>query len=213
MKMERVRPLVLAASLVIAALAGLAGSRIAWASAPVATQLQASASSATANGLLQLQVTLQTAAGVAIGNRQVSFYERADFFGRRQVLLGTAMTDSTGAAVFAYRPAQAGNLQFEARFAGDSAYSGSQAGFTAQLAAVPAPVPPPAGPLSAVARPLVWSVAILLLAFWTVLLGIFLRAAHGIRAVGITGESPAAVVGRYTEPAMTGIQQEGIHGH
>lgn len=60
-----------------------------------------------------------TDAGKPLGNEPVEFEMAADFFGTRQVSLGTVNTDATGTATIVYQPTWDGTYDFTANFNGD----------------------------------------------------------------------------------------------
>lgn len=63
---------------------------------------------ANTEGWLVLHVTLTTEAGKPVSNHTVSFSHQVEFFGSRQIEIGTATTDAAGIAAVAYQPAELG---------------------------------------------------------------------------------------------------------
>lgn len=134
---------------------------------------------------IALSIVLTDAAGKPLGDREVAFYQRVDFFGQRDAYIATGTTGADGEATIAYEPAQTGRQSILAHFGGDKSYSEATVTGTidvkdaAQLFEV-APLP-----LAAVSRwlPLVFGAFVL--ATWVALLGIFLSATVGIKSAAI----------------------------
>jgi hypothetical protein len=142
-----------------------------------------------------VMATLTTVEGRYVAERAVEIVEPIDFFGRREASLGTAATDGTGLAAVMYLPAQAGQHQIVARFAGDAEYAASEDELLVDVAEAISPFPEEAPPLESVGTWLSVTLAILGVAFWAVLLGVLGSTVWRIRT------APAKVGGR---PAQEG---------
>jgi hypothetical protein len=135
-------------------------------------------------GHLTLRATLVTVQGKAIGERQVTFYEQSTVFGPRDVLLGSATTDSTGFAAVDYQPAQPGPQSIVARFTGDEQFAASETSSVVTVREVVPIYAPEPLPLASVRQWLPLGLASLVLATWVVLLGVAIRTVVGVRAAG-----------------------------
>jgi hypothetical protein len=65
-----------------------------------------------------LSVKISSPAGRPVNDATVRFYDLVDFFGPREELIGTAVTDGQGATAITYLPATKGVHTIVARFAG-----------------------------------------------------------------------------------------------
>jgi len=144
-------------------------------------------------GQLVLTATLKTADGKPLSDRSVSFYEQVTFLGQpRQALLGTAITDSTGAAGIVYQPARKGKDAIIARFASSGGYQGAEAKMSLDVEqVVPAFAAEPV-PLAGVGAGLAIAFAVLVVGVWAILLTVFLRTVIGIRVAARSAASRAA---------------------
>jgi hypothetical protein len=136
-------------------------------------------------GHLTLRVTLTTAAGKPLSERNVAFYELSNVFGPREVLLGTATTDSTGFAAIDYQPSQTGQQTIFARFTGDQDNAASQVSSAIQVREVVPIFTEEPLPLASVRQWLPLGLASLVLATWAVLLGVTIRTVLGVRSAGL----------------------------
>jgi hypothetical protein len=145
---------------------------------------------------LALSAQLTSADGKPLGDQEVAFYQRVDFFGQRDAYIASGTTSSEGVATVAYSPVQTGKQTILVSFVGDGKYGDSRA--TGQIEVKDAAVlwEEPPLPLAPVSRYLPFVLGAFVLATWIVLLGIFLSATAGIRsAVGVrTAEQKEAAV-------------------
>ena len=108
-------PLLTAALLLAAGAAPAAGAE---AKAPVQVTLTTRTQN---DGAVLLEAQLTRPDGSVIGNQEIDFYVRANFFMSGQVHVSSDITDSTGRARTLYRPTWNGQTEFSASFRGDSA--------------------------------------------------------------------------------------------
>ncbi len=177
-----------------------------WATA-FAEPLHASATTLTLNSSPRLDqkgavlkgqfviVATLSAGSQFISQQPVVFREHVDFFGPRDADLGTAVTDSTGAAVIFYQPAVTGPQLISAQFAGGDAFAGSTATMTLNISEVVPVFTSVPSPLASVGKWLTVSLGVLGVVFWAVVLGIFARAVVKISSAS----SDASLVG---EPSL-----------
>jgi hypothetical protein len=165
-----------------------------WLSTPALVQAQADTaptrltlSEPTRGGLkghLTLRAVLAAADGKALGERQVTFYGQSTVFGAREVVLGSATTDSTGLAAIDFQPTQLGEQTMLARFRGDDVFAAAQASGTLDVREIVPIYSADSLPLASVRQWLPLGLASLVLATWGVLLGITAVTVLGVRAVG-----------------------------
>jgi hypothetical protein len=175
----RVRLLACAVALV----GGLLASAAAEAQAPAApARLTFGGANATRDkGHLALTARLTTADGKPATERRLDFYERVRFFGARDALIGSARTDATGQAALAYQPAQVGHPAILVRFAGDERLGPAEVEGVVEVAEAHPPFEREPLPLGLVGRWLPFVLGGLVFATWSVLLGVLLGTAVGIR--------------------------------
>jgi hypothetical protein len=131
-----------------------------------------------------LRATLVTADGKALGEQSIAFYQAVELFGRRDALLGTAITDSTGYAAIDYQPAETGTQTIKARFGGNAQNARVEASSTFEVReAAPIYSEEPL-PLASVRQWLPLVLASLVLGTWAVLFGVSARTVVGIRSAG-----------------------------
>jgi len=128
-----------------------------------------------------IDARLRTADGKAIGDARIRFYELVDFVGAREMLLGSATTDSQGIASFTYLPALAGTHRIVARFGGCCEHI---AAAEEQLALV-ATVAKPAfrterQPLAEFSDRVPYAVGVVVLAVWALIGFALLATARGV---------------------------------
>ena len=176
---------------------------------PKATEIEISAKPALDDhghplaGQYAITAIMTTADGRYVAKRPVQFVENVEFFGRRSMQLGSAVTDSTGFAMVVYQPSQTGQHTIIARFAGDKQYAASDARYTLDATEVVPPFTAEPLPLASVGRWLSVSLAILGVAFWAVLLGVLGRTVWRIRtAVSAAGGTTPAVDSRAEEASI-----------
>lgn len=130
---------------------------------------------------------LKTADGKVVDNQPVTFYEQMQFLGAsRDALIGTATTDSTGTAVVAYQPTQAGQHTLVARSAASAQYAQSETKSTLQVSRVVSPFPVFSEPLASLRTGLTIGVVLIVASVWFFLAGLAVRAILGIRAESAT---------------------------
>jgi hypothetical protein len=132
-------------------------------------------------GKFWIMVTLTTEDGRYVGNRTLSIVEPIDFFGRREAILGTAVTDGTGVATVTYQPSDASEHTVVVRFSGDKEYAASKAELVIDVAEAISPFPEEDTPLASVGTGLAVFLGFLGVAFWAVLLGVLSRTAWRIK--------------------------------
>ena len=124
---------------------------------------------------------VMTADGKSVNNHPVNFYEKVDFVGARDALIGTATTDSTGTAAIAYQPARNGDDVIVARVAPNNDYAASEGSATLTVADAVPPYQEQPTPLASVGEWLAVAFGVLVASTWAILLGVFARSALGIR--------------------------------
>lgn len=135
-------------------------------------------------GRLLIIATLATTDGQAVNEQKVSFYERVEFIGSvRDADLDSRLTDATGTAAIAYQPSTLGEHAVWARFDGTADYAASDTPTMNVQVDVLSPtfVKSEASPLDVVRRWLPWTVALIVLATWAVVIGTLVRTVVGIR--------------------------------
>ncbi len=138
-------------------------------------------------GQLILTATLTTADGKPVSDQQVQFYEQVTFMGgQREALLGTATTDSTGAAAIQYQPAHVGTDTIIVRFASSGGYQAAESQLQLDVTDVVPPFTTEPAPFSSVGTGLSIAFALLVVGTWAILLGTLLRSVIGIRAAART---------------------------
>ncbi len=133
-------------------------------------------------GQLVLSATLSTADGKAVSDQDVSFYEKVDLLGEREALLGTATTDTSGAAGLVYLPSETGRQTIVARFAGSAKLAASSTNSIIDVREAKSPFESQPLPLSSIRAWFPIGLGTAVLATWAVLLGGFLNTTIGIRA-------------------------------
>jgi hypothetical protein len=146
------------------------------------------------DGQFAITAIVTTTDGRFVAKRSVQFVENVEFFGRRSVNLGSAVTDGTGYASVTYQPSQTGPHTIVARLAGDKQYAAGEATFTLDAPRVVPPFSDQPLPLASVGRWLAISLAVLGVAFWAVLLGMLGRTVWRIWTAGRLVEATAPAV-------------------
>jgi hypothetical protein len=149
-------------------------------------------------GKYWILATLTTEDGRYLGNRPLQIVEPIDFFGRREAMLGTALTDGTGMAAVTYQPSQDGNHLVVVRFRGDSEYSATKSQLEIVAADVISPFAEEALPLASVGTALAIVLAFLGIAFWAVLLGVMGGTAWRIQRAPRLQHSSSSIGGKAT---------------
>ena len=127
-------------------------------------------------GTYLLTARLTDAAGKALGNRRVRFYERVDFMGTTRVLLGAAVTDTSGEAEIAYRPIANGGHELMAEFAGDAGLEKSAApAVTLEATGATYQYQQAVSALDPIARFLPWAALVVVLGVWATLALVAIR--------------------------------------
>ncbi|HBY97435.1 MAG: hypothetical protein M5U01_03915 [Ardenticatenaceae bacterium] len=199
--------LVLIALVLVTAGVTVAGANPAFADGPskaVSTKLTLNGVAETqTKGWLSVSATLTTDDGQPLSNRLVTFSRQVDFFGSREISLGTATTDATGEAVLVYQPAQDGRQEVKANFRGDEGYAGAETSNTIEVSeAIERFEPQPALPLASVRKWLTAGVAILVVAVCAVLFGVFATTLWGVWIAGRSLESVRQTAPQPATPAV-----------
>jgi hypothetical protein len=127
-----------------------------------------------------LDARLVTTDGRPVNEATVRFYESVDFFGTREMLLGSAMTDGQGRASFTYLPAQVGTHEIIVKFAGRDHFLATTGRTTllAEVAAEPYVVEP--APLASFTAKVPYAVGSLVLAVWALIGFALIGTARGV---------------------------------
>lgn len=130
------------------------------------------------DGSWMLRATLARGATVQT-QETVEFFQLVDFFGQRQVPLGSATTDAAGVASRLYTPTSNGPQEIVARTSGET---GTTVSDPVQITASgAAPLLPGPGPVLPIVQALAFPVgAAVLFLVWLALAGILVRAIHAI---------------------------------
>jgi hypothetical protein len=176
--------LLIVVALGAAAIAGLP-SALAQERAGAATRLRVDEPTRTSTrGQLVLSATLMTGDGRFVSDRAIDFYQQTEFFGRRDALIGTATTDTTGVAILVYQPALRGTQTLVARFGGSGGFAAAEATTTIEVREVAEPFEPEPLPLATVRQWLPFGLGATVISVWAILLGVLARTAWGIKAAG-----------------------------
>lgn len=182
-------------------LAGLPAAASAQGPQRTATRLKLDgATKIRAPGRVALNATLLTADGKPVSERSVDFFEEVAFMGLREMHLGSATTDSTGAAALSYQPARDGRRTINVRFFGDEKYAPSDASSWIEISEVVAPFHLEPLPFAALREWLPLGVGALVLGTWAVLLGAFVATVLGIKGARREAEGSRGAVRRRSAP-------------
>ncbi len=144
-------------------------------------------------GQLVLTATLTTTDGKPVSDQRIQFYEKASFMGgEREALLGTATTDSNGAAAIQYQPAHTGTDTIVVRFASNGGYQATESQLQLDVTDVVPPFTSEPAPFATVGTGLSIAFALLVVGTWAALLGTLLRSITGIRAAARASGARAA---------------------
>ena len=132
-------------------------------------------------GQLVLGATLTTAEGKPLSDREVEFYQQAEFFGARDALLGTTTSDATGVALLVYQPAVRGRQVIKARFAGGGGLVPAEATATIEVREIVEPFEAEEIPLAVVREWLPSALGLVVAIVWTVLFGVLIKAVVEIK--------------------------------
>jgi hypothetical protein len=133
-------------------------------------------------GQVALSARLTTADGKPLTNQSVDFYQQVELFGPRLAYLGSATTDSSGAALVVVEPAEVGRQTIVVRFGGAEGYAASEASGSIEVATAVSPFEDEPLPLALVGEWLPYVLGAIVFATWVALLGVFSSTALGIRA-------------------------------
>jgi hypothetical protein len=126
------------------------------------------------DGSVAVVATAVRPGGGPVSNLPMNLYMVADFFGKRDVLIGSDVTDTSGTAAVRYVPTWSGGHEFRAVTPGSEIYSASTGNVATQLTRTVAPYHATGGDLEGFRR----AVGVIVLgataAVWLLLLGIFL---------------------------------------
>lgn len=135
----------------------------------------------TARGYV-LGIQVSAADGKALVDAPVRFYDIVDLFGAREMYLGTAQTDGSGAASLEYLPATAGAHQIVARVAGRDAVKAGEARTTFD-ATVTAPARSfEQRPFASFSDRVPYAAGLLVLAVWGLIAFALIATARGVVA-------------------------------
>lgn len=133
-----------------------------------------------------ISVKLTTSDSRPVNDAPVRFYRKVEFFGPREMLIGSGATDGQGRASLAYLPARTGTHEIVVRFPGRDhlAQAVGQTAFEATIAAPPYRQEP--APLASFTAGVPYVVGVIVLAVWGLIAfalfgtarGIAVRAAH-----------------------------------
>jgi len=118
--------------------------------------------------------------GRPVNEATVRFYDLVEFFGAREMLIGSATTDGQGIATLTYLPAQLGPRAIVAKFAGRAGVAATEgrASLAATVAAQPYTVEP--APLSAFSSKVPYAVGAIVLAVWALIGFALIGTARGV---------------------------------
>lgn len=127
-----------------------------------------------------LEARLVTADGRPVNEATVRFYEMVDFFGRREMLLGSAVTDGQGRVSFSYLPARIGSHEIVVKFSGRDHFGATTGRTTllAEVAAEPYVVEP--APLAAFTGKVPFAAGSIVLGVWTLIAFALISTARGV---------------------------------
>lgn len=134
------------------------------------------------NESIVLNAKLTRADGYPLSERNVSFFETVNLFGTARISLGSAVTSAVGIASLTYDTRQPGEHQFTAVYGGDDITTSSIVNATFDLENLPAmpPLYPPTG-MESITRWTLPVVGLVVLAVWSLLLGVVVYVVRGIR--------------------------------
>lgn len=120
-----------------------------------------------------------------LGNQPVDFFVATDFFGQRQMRLGTGTTDATGTATIKYQPKWEGTHIITARFPGSTEYAPAEVKLSVEA---PKPTalytPEPVG-LEEVSQWATVGAGVVVAVVWGLLLFIVIYVIRGIARVRV----------------------------
>ena len=127
-------------------------------------------------------ISVVSPAGKPVNDATIRFYDVVDFFGQREALIGSAVTDGQGRTAITYLPATTGTHLIVARFAGQGSLGPSlgTTTFEAATAAPPYRVDEPR--LAAFSRSVPYAAGAVVLAVWSLIALALLGTARGVVA-------------------------------
>jgi len=142
--------------------------------------VRATASAKLDQGYL-LAVRLHTSDGKPVNETAVRFYQLVDFFGKREMYLGTATTDGQGNAALTFLPPTLGHVEIVARSGARDHFTAAE-GRTTFEAAVAAPAyEAETVPLSGFTKVVTGAVGTIVLAVWALIAFALISTARGVR--------------------------------
>ena len=120
--------------------------------------------------------------GKAIGDTKVRFYDVVDFYGPREMLIGTATTDAAGRASLAYLPARTGQREIVALFPGAEHLPPARAKVTLDARVAAPPYHAESSGLALFSTRVPYVVGAVVLAVWALIAYAFIGAARGVMA-------------------------------
>jgi hypothetical protein len=142
-------------------------------------EVRATASAKLEQGYV-LSVHLTTSDGRPVNETEVSFYEKVQLFGEREMYLGSAKTDGQGQAAFTYLPARLGAHEILARSARKDHFLAAEGRTTFEATVAARPYRPEPAPLAAFTAAVPFGVGALVLAVWALLAFAILGTARGV---------------------------------
>ncbi len=127
-----------------------------------------------------LRATVRTKDGAAAGSATVRFYEIVDLFGQREMYIGTATTDGTGAASIAYLPSRVGSHQIVARTVAAGQLDAAVGWSTFESSVAAPPYVAPTRPLAAFSDRVPYAVGLVVLGVWSLIAFALLATARGV---------------------------------
>jgi hypothetical protein len=129
-----------------------------------------------------LSVRITSPAGKPVNDATIRFYDVIDFFGQREELIGTAVTDGQGLTAVTYLPATKGTHRLVARFVGQGSLVPSLgvADLEATVSARPYRVDQP--PLAIFSRYVPYAAGVVVLVVWGLIAFSLFSTARGVVA-------------------------------
>ena len=143
-------------------------------------EVQAAASAKMDQGYV-LSVHIHTTDGKPVNETAVRFYQVVDFFGQREMYLGSAVTDGQGNAALAYLPAELGPHQILVRSAAKEHVGSAEGRTTFQATVAAAAYRPEAVPLADFSKVVTAVVGAIVLTVWALIAFAFVSTARGVR--------------------------------
>lgn len=127
-----------------------------------------------------LNVRLSTADGKPVNQTVVTFYEKVELFGDREMYLGSATTDGQGQTTFTYLPARLGTHEVIARSARKDHFLGAEGRTTFEATVAARAYRADPAPLAAFSAAVPLAVGAVVLGVWALLAFAILGTARGV---------------------------------